>query len=72
MGTSGTFVRSTWGGVRAAAKARRWVVERMLAWLSRCRALLVRYDEHWEDYLDLIQFACSPLRYRRFYSIRAA
>jgi putative transposase len=24
-------------------KARRWVVERTLAWLSKCRALLVRY-----------------------------
>ncbi len=27
-------------------KARRWVVERTLAWLSKCRALLVRYDKH--------------------------
>ncbi len=24
--------------------ARRWVVERTFAWLSKCRALLVRYD----------------------------
>ena len=25
--------------------ARRWVVERTLAWLSKCRAVLVRYDK---------------------------
>jgi putative transposase len=25
---------------------RRWVVERTLAWLSKCRALLIRYDKH--------------------------
>ncbi|MGI4789855.1 MAG: transposase [Janthinobacterium lividum] len=25
--------------------ARRWVVERTFAWLSRCRAILVRYDK---------------------------
>jgi putative transposase len=27
-------------------KARRWVVERTLAWLSKCRAILIRYDKH--------------------------
>ena len=26
-------------------KARRWVVERTLAWLSKCRGLLVRYEK---------------------------
>ena len=25
--------------------ARRWVVERTLAWLSKCRAVLIRYDK---------------------------
>lgn len=28
-------------------KPRRWVVERTLGWLSKCRAILVRYDKHW-------------------------
>jgi putative transposase len=53
-------------------KARRWVVERALAWLSRCRATLVRYDKHWENYLGLIQLACGLLWYRRLHRIRAA
>jgi putative transposase len=45
--------------------ARRWVVERTFAWLSKCRALLVRYDQNPEHYLGLLQFACALLWYRR-------
>jgi putative transposase len=53
-------------------KARRWVVERTLAWLSKCRALLVRYDKHDENYLGLIQLACGLLWYRRLHRLTAA
>ena len=42
-------------------KPRRWVVERTLGWLSKCRAILVRYDKHSFNYLGLIQFACTAL-----------
>ncbi len=52
-------------------RPRRWVVERTLAWLSKCRALLVRYDKHSENYLGLLQFACALLWYRRL-AIRLA
>lgn len=45
--------------------ARRWVVERTIAWLQRCRALLVRYDKNPTNYLGLIQLACALLWYRR-------
>lgn len=45
--------------------ARRWVVERTLAWLSKCRAILVRYDKKPENYKGLVQFACALLWYRR-------
>ena len=45
--------------------ARRWVVERTLGWLSKCRALLVRYDEKAGNFLGLIRLACALLRYRR-------
>ena len=44
--------------------ARRWVVERTLAWLSKCRAILVRYDKKVSNYIGLIQLACALLRYR--------
>jgi putative transposase len=52
-------------------KARRWVVERTLAWLSKCRGLLVRYEKHWENYLGLIQLACGLLWYRRLHRLMA-
>lgn len=45
--------------------ARRWVVERTLAWLSKCRGLLVRYERKSENYLAQLQFACALLWYRR-------
>ena len=46
-------------------KPRRWVVERTIAWLNRCRALLVRYDKRDESYLGLTQLACALLWWRR-------
>ncbi len=50
--------------------ARRWVVERTLAWLSKCRALLVRYDRKASNYLGLLQLACALLWYRRCLRLR--
>ena len=46
--------------------ARRWVVERTLAWLSKCRAILVRWDKRAENYLGLLKLACALLWYRRY------
>ena len=45
--------------------ARRWVVERTLGWLSKCRAILVRYDKKAANYLGLVKVACILLWYRR-------
>ena len=45
--------------------ARRWVVERTLGWLSKCRAILVRYDKKAANYLGLIKIACILIWYRR-------
>jgi putative transposase len=53
-------------------KPRRWVVERTLAWLSKCRAILIRYDKHAVNYLGLIQLACALLWYRRVHRLNAA
>jgi putative transposase len=52
------------------AKPRRWVVERTIAWLSKCRALLVRYDKHDVNYLGLLQLACGLLWYRRLFRLK--
>lgn len=46
-------------------KPRRWVVERTIGWLNKCRAILVRYDKKAENYLGLTQLACALLWWRR-------
>lgn len=45
--------------------ARRWVVERTISWLNRCRGILIRYEKKAENYLGAIQLACALLWYRR-------
>ena len=49
--------------------ARRWVVERTLAWLSKCRAILVRYDKKARNYLALLKLACGLIWYRRYFRL---
>jgi putative transposase len=46
--------------------ARRSVVERTLAWLSKCRGLLVRYEKNARNYLGLLQLACALIWIRRW------
>lgn len=50
--------------------ARRWVVERTLGWLSKCRAILVRYAKLSSVYLGLIKLACVLLWYRRLHRLK--
>jgi len=38
---------------------RRWVVERTLAWLSKCRAIPIRWDKKARNYLGLLKLACA-------------
>jgi putative transposase len=54
---------------RKGHKARRWVVERTLAWLCKCRAILVRYDKNDENFLGLFQLACALCWYRRLHRL---
>ena len=54
---------------KAGAKPRRWVVERTLAWLCKCRGILVRYEKKDENYLGLIQLACALIWYRRLHHL---
>ena len=53
------------GRGRRAHPARRWVVERTIAWLQKCRAILIRYDKKPENYEGLVQLACALLWWRR-------
>lgn len=49
--------------------ARRWVVERTWAWLSKCRGLLVRYEKKACNYLGMLKLACALLWYRRWWML---
>jgi len=49
--------------------ARRWVVERTIGWLSKCRAILVRYAKLPWVYLGLIKLACILLWFRRLHRL---
>lgn len=57
------------GKKRKRHPARRWVVERTLGWLSKCRAILVRYDKKACNYLGLLKLACALLWFRRFWRL---
>ena len=48
--------------------ARRWVVERTLAWLSKCRGILVRYDKKASNFLGLLQLVLGQTRIVRCYT----
>ena len=47
-------------------KARRWVVERTISWLSRCRGILIRWENKAANYLGLLKLACALLWFRRY------
>ena len=45
---------------------RRWLIERLFAWLMRCRRLVTRYETKAEMFLGLLRLACARLLWRRF------
>jgi putative transposase len=51
--------------------ARRWVVERTLAWLSKCRGILIRWEKKAENYLGMLKLACTLLWFRRYHRLTA-
>ena len=46
-------------------RPRRWVVERTIGWLNKCRGLLVRYEKKAENYLGMTELACCLIWWRR-------
>ena len=48
------------GGHRAPARPH------TLAWLSKCRGLLVRYEKKAQNYLGLLKLACGLIWFRRY------
>jgi putative transposase len=56
-------------GTKKRHKPKRWVVERTIGWLNRCRGILVRYEKKAGNYLGAVQLACALLWYRRLYRL---
>ena len=44
---------------------RRWHIERLFAWLMRCRRLVNRYEFKAENFLGFLQLACIVILSRR-------
>lgn len=44
---------------------RRWHVERLFAWLLRCRRLVTRWESSAENFLALVRLACARLLWSR-------
>jgi putative transposase len=49
--------------------AHRWVVERTISWLSRCRGILIRWEKKAANYLGLLKLACALLWLRRHHRL---
>ena len=64
LSQNGTGVK---GGTRIPSDwdREKWVVEHTVTWLSKCRAILVRYDKKASNYIGLIQLAFLLLWSRR-------
>ncbi len=45
---------------------RRWIVERLLAWLQSFRRLVTRYEYHAENFLGFVQLGCIIILLRAF------
>ena len=45
------------------------MVERILTWLSKCRAIPIRWDKKARNYLGLLKLACALIWFRRYYRL---
>jgi transposase len=45
---------------------KRWLVERVFAWLMRSRRIVIRYEHKAENFLGFVQLACVTILLRRF------
>jgi transposase len=44
---------------------RRWLVERLFAWMMRSRRLVTRYEHHASNFLGFVQLACAAILLKR-------
>jgi transposase len=54
----------TQGGRKLRRYKRRWKIERLFAWLSNFRRLVVRYERRVENYLGFVKLGCVVILLR--------
>ena len=57
--------KKTQDGRKLRCYRRRWLVERLFAWLMRCRRLVTRYETRAEMFLGFLRLACARLLWNR-------
>jgi transposase len=57
--------RKTQDGRPLRRYRRRWKIERLFAWIFRCRRLVTRYEHKAENFLGLLQLACARILWTR-------
>jgi len=55
---------ATQDGRRLRRVRRRWLVERLFAWLHNFRRIVVRWERHVENYLAFVHLACARILLR--------
>lgn len=56
-----TRTRKTQDGRPLRRYRRRWLVERLFAWLMQCRRLVTRYEYKAENYLGFLHLGCLKI-----------
>jgi transposase len=57
--------RKTQDGRKLGRYKRRWKIERLFAWLSNLRRLVVRYEYKAENFLGMVQLGCIIILLRK-------
>lgn len=58
--------RKTQDGRQLRRYRRRWLVERVFAWLMKFRRIVTRYEHKAENFLCFVQLGCAVILLRRF------
>jgi len=58
--------RKTQDGRPLRRYKRRWLVERLFAWLQNYRRLITRWERHAENFLGFLHLGCICILLRRF------
>lgn len=61
-----THTTKTQDGRKLRRYRKRWMIERVFAWLMRSRRLVIRYEHKAQNFLAFLELACVLILLRRF------